>query len=98
MLTEQIELMKEQLPKVREAVEVLKEVIGTDVRMVPDFDSSVLPDMFDAIEMDINMLYVSLPSDGLDDYTGLEDEAAEGRDLASRAESLLAAARKKYSL
>ena len=98
MLTEQIELMKEQLPKVREAVEVLKEVIGTDVRMVPDFDSSVLPDMFDAIEMDINMLYVSLPSDGLDDYTGLEDEAAEGRDLASRAESLLATARKKYSL
>ena len=98
MLAEQIELMKEQLPKVREAFEVLKEVIGTDVRMVPDFDSSVLPDMFDAIEMDINMLYVSLPSDGLDDYTGLEDEAAEGRDLASRAESLLAAARKKYSL
>ena len=98
MLTEQIELMKEQLPKVREAVEVLKEVIGTDVRMVPDFDSSVLPDMFDAIEMDINMLYVALPSDGLDDYTGLEDEAAEGRDLASRAESLLATARKKYSL
>lgn len=54
MLAELIELMKEQLPKVREAVEVLKEVIETDVRSVPDFDSSVLPDMFDAIEMDIN--------------------------------------------
>jgi len=98
MLAEQIELMKEQLPKVREALEVLKEVIETDVRSVPDFDSSVLPDMFDAIEMDINMLYVALPSDGLDDYAGLEDEVAEGRDLASRADSLLAAARKKYSL
>lgn len=36
MSAEQIELMKEQLPKVREAVEVLKEVIETDVRTVPD--------------------------------------------------------------
>ena len=98
MQTEQIDLMKEQLPKVREALEVLKEVIETDVRSVPDFDSSVLPDMFDAIETDINILYVALPSDGLDDYAGLEDEVAEGRDLAPRAESLLAAARKKYSL
>lgn len=98
MLAEQIELMKQQIPTVREAVEVLKEVIGTDVRLVPDFDSSVLPDMFDAIETDINMLHVSLPFDGLDDYVGLENEVAEGRDLVSRAESLLAAARKKYSL
>ena len=98
MQTEQIDLMKEQLPKDREAVEVLKEVMETDVRTVPDFDSSVLPDMFDAIETDINILYVALPSDGLDDYAGLEDEVAEGRDLAPRAESLLAAARKKYSL
>ncbi len=60
MLAEQIDLMKEQLPKVREAVEVLKEVMETD----------------------INILYVALPSDGLDDYAGLEDEVAEGRDLA----------------
>lgn len=98
MLAEQIELIKQQIPTVREAVEVLKEVIGTDVRLVPDFDSSVLPDMFDAIETDINMLHVSLPFDGLDDYAGLENEVAEGRDLVSRAESLLSAARKKYSL
>ena len=98
MQTEQIDLMKEQFPKVREAVEVLKEVMETDVRTVPDFDSSVLPDLFDAIETNINILYVALPSDGLDDYAGLEDEVAEGRDLAPRAESLLAAARKKYSL
>lgn len=98
MSAEQIELMKEQLPKVREAVEVLKEVIETDVRTVPDFDCSVLPDMFDAIETDINMLHVALPFDGLDDYAGQEDDVAEGRDLVSRAEPLLAVARKKYSL
>ncbi len=98
MLSEQIELMMEQLPKVREAVEVLKEVIETDVRSVPDFDSSVLPDMFDAIEADINILNVALPLDRQDDYAGYEDEVDEGRTLVSRAESLLSTARKKYSL
>ena len=98
MQTELIELMQEQLPKVREAIEVLKEVIETDVRTVPDFDSSVLPDMFEAIEADINLLRVALPFESQDDYAGLEGEVAEGRDLASQAESLLATARKKYSL
>lgn len=98
MLSEQIDLMMEQLPKVREAVEVLKEVIETDVRSVPDFDSSVLPDMFDAIEADINLLHVALPLDRQDDYAGYEDDVDEGRVLASRAESLLSTARKKYSL
>ncbi|SKC49217.1 hypothetical protein SAMN06298214_0910 [Bacteroidales bacterium WCE2004] len=50
------------------------------------------------IELMQEQLRVALPFESQDDYAGLEGEVTEGRDLASQAESLLTAARKKYSL
>ena len=92
-------MLEEQVAAVREEILVLTELIETDCRTVPDFDSSMLPDVFDSIETDVNLLYIAIPIEGLDDnYIGHEQEIAEYNRLVSQAETLLATARKKYSL
>lgn len=92
-------MLEEQAANVREEIIVLNELIETDCRTVPTFDSSMLPDVFDSIETDVNIFYVSIPVKDLDDnYIGHEEEIAEYQKLVSDAERLLAIARKKYSL
>ena len=89
-------MLETQANQVCEVIEILNELKETDVRTVPSFDSSRLEELFDSLELEISLLYISLPFEGTKEYEEHQDEVASWKKLVEQAESLLSEVRPKY--